>query len=400
MPASNRQKSIYCFVNKMQNDDNRTARQRRHDETVRITLIGAVVDFLLAIVKIVVGFVAHSQSLIADGIHSLSDLVTDAVVLFAARHAHMDADEDHPYGHGRFETLATVALGLALMGLAVGIILDAGYRLAEGEPHALPGAAALVVAALSVLSKEILYRYTVFVADRHGSPMLKANAWHHRSDALSSVVVLFGVGGAMAGYWYLDGIAAIGVGLMIAKIGWELAWNAVRELVDTALEPDRVEAIRRAILETDGVVSLHILRSRRMGGEALVDVHIQVSPTISVSEGHYVSETVRRRVIAEIDEVTDVMVHIDPEDDEAVPSPPDLPLRSELLERLHQRWRDIDAARHIADVTLHYLEGRIQVILHLPVTLLEQASAEELARQFSEAAEAEKSVSHVRLCFQ
>ncbi len=378
----------------------KSARQHRHDETVRITLIGAVVDFLLAVVKIIVGFMAHSQSLIADGIHSLSDLVTDAVVLFAARHAHQDADEDHPYGHGRFETIATVALGIALMGLAVGIVLDAIYRLVEGEPHALPGAAALVVAALSVLSKEILYRYTVFVAERHNSPMLKANAWHHRSDALSSVVVLFGVGGAMAGYWYLDGIAAIGVGLMIAKIGWELSWNAVRELVDTALEPERVDAIRKAILDTDGVVSLHILRTRRMAGEALVDVHIQVSPTISVSEGHYVSETVRRRVIAEIEEVTDVMVHIDPEDDEAVPSPSDLPLRSALLERLQRRWRDIDAARHIEDVTLHYLEGRIQVILHLPVALLEQATAAELERRFAEAAADEKSVSRVRLCFQ
>ncbi len=378
----------------------KSARQHRHDETVRITVIGAVVDFLLAVVKIVVGFLAHSQSLIADGIHSLSDLVTDAVVLYAARHAHQDADEDHPYGHGRFETIATVALGIALMGLAVGIALDAVYRLVEGEPHELPEAIALVVAGLSVLSKEILYRYTVFVAERHNSPMLKANAWHHRSDALSSVVVLFGVGGAMAGYWYLDGLAAIGVGLMIAKIGWELAWNAVRELVDTALEPERVEAIRKAILNVDGVISLHILRTRRMAGEALVDVHIQVSPTISVSEGHYVSETVRRRVIAEIDEVTDVMVHIDPEDDEAVPSPPDLPLRSELLERLQQHWRDIPAARHIEDVTLHYLEGHIQVVLHLPLALLEDTSAGTLAQRFREAAAGEACVSRIDLCFQ
>ncbi len=384
----------------MNDSPEKTARQHRHDETVRITVIGAVVDFLLAVVKIVVGFLAHSQSLIADGIHSLSDLLTDGVVLVAARHAHQDADEDHPYGHGRFETIATVALGIALMGLAVGIALDAVYRLVEGEPHALPGIAALVVAGLSVLSKEILYRYTVFVARRHNSPMLKANAWHHRSDALSSVVVLFGVGGAMAGHWYLDGLAAIGVGLMIAKIGWDLAWNAVRELVDTALEPERVEAIRKAILDVDGVVSLHFLRSRRMAGEALVDVHIQVSPTISVSEGHYVSETVRRRVIGQIDEVTDVMVHIDPEDDEAVPSPPDLPLRGELLERLQRHWREIEAAREIRDVTLHYLEGRIQVILHLPVETLAETSAEMLTRRFREAAALEGCVSRVDLCFQ
>lgn len=374
-------------------------RQARRDDTMRVTVVGAVVDFVLAVVKIVVGYLAHSQALIADGIHSFSDLVTDGVVLYAARHSHQDADEEHPYGHGRFETVATVGLGIALLGVAVGISLDALFRLLHPETLVPPGAWALVVAGVSILSKEMLYRYTVFVADRHRSPMLKANAWHHRSDALSSVIVLAGVGGSMAGIESLDAVAAIGVGIMIARIGWDLSWHSIRELVDSSLEPERVAAIRDAILSVDGVVSLHILRTRRMAGEALVDVHIEVAPTISVSEGHYISETVRNRVIREIEEVADVMVHIDPEDDETAPPPAGLPLRHELLERLETRWQDIPAAARIEDVILHYLEGRIRVVLILPLEVLEKTKADTLRAEFASAVAPVPEVASIQLYF-
>lgn len=366
---------------------------------MRVTLLGAVVDFLLAVVKIVVGYAAHSQALIADGVHSFSDLVTDAVVLYAARHSHQDADEEHPYGHGRFETVATVGLGIALLGVAVGISLDALFRLLHPETLVQPGVWALVVAAVSILSKEALYRYTVFVADRHRSPMLRANAWHHRTDAMSSVLVLAGVGGSMAGIESLDAVAAIGVGLMIAKIGWDLSWHSIRELVDSSLEPERVAAIREAILAVDGVVSLHILRTRRMAGEALVDVHIQVAPAISVSEGHYISETVRLRVIEQIEEVADVMVHIDPENDEVAPPPAGLPLRHELLAQLEACWQDIPAAARIEDVILHYLEGRIRVELILPLEVLEGTKADTLRAEFASAVASVREVSSVQLYF-
>lgn len=378
------------------------ARQDRHDDTVRVTVVGAGVDFVLALVKIVVGFVAHSQALIADGIHSLSDLVTDGVVLYAARHSHVEADEDHPYGHGRFETLATVALGMALIGVAVGISVDALFRLMHPETRTEPGMLALIVAAISILSKEVLYRYTVYVADRHNSPMLRANAWHHRSDALSSVIVLAGVAGSMAGWTYLDAVAALGVGLMVAKIGWDLAWHSIRELVDTGLEPERVTAIRDSILAVDGVQSLHVLRTRRMAGEALVDVHIQVAPRISVSEGHYISETVRARVIKEIEEVADVMVHIDPENDEVSPANTALPLRHELLGLLEQEWQDIEAVRQVQDIILHYLEGHIEIDLKFPLAVLGEQpgqARDELQQALDAVAARVSVVSVIRLCF-
>jgi len=261
-------------------------RKRRH-EIMRVTLVGSVFDLLLGISKIIGGFLSNSTALIADGVHSLSDLVTDFIVLYASSQAHREADAEHPYGHGRFETLATVVLGLALFGVAIGISWDAVSRLFHPEKLWQPGVLALVIAAISIVVKEALYHYSMTIAKKYRSNMLKANAWHSRSDAISSVIVVVGVAGSMAGLDYLDAIAAVGVALMIAKISWGLVWHSVRELIDTGLEPERVEAIRNSILNVDGVKALHILRTRRMGSDALVDVHIQVPPTISVSEGHH-----------------------------------------------------------------------------------------------------------------
>ena len=374
----------------------------RARETVKVTLIGAVIDLLLGVFKIFFGFLSQSQALIADGIHSLSDLATDGIVLYAAKHAHTEADEEHPYGHGRFETVATVGLGIALLAVAIGISIDATLRLFNPEKLLIPSMGALIVAAISIVSKEAIYHYTMYVARKYKSNMLRANAWHSRTDAISSVVVLVGVAGSMAGLWYLDAIAAIGVGLMVAKIGWDLAWHSIRELVDTGLETERVEAIRKTILDVDGVVSLHVLRTRRMAGEALVDVHIQVAPHISVSEGHYVSETVRARVIKEIEEVADVMVHIDPENDEVTPPNTGLPLRHKLMAQLEQQWQGLAAASRIEDVTLHYLEGQIQVELKLPFTVLEentQASRDALQSQFDEVANRLEEVSAITVCY-
>jgi len=381
-------------------------RAERFRATTRITLIGAVIDGLLGFLKIVVGYLAHSQALIADGIHSLSDLATDGIVLYASKHAHAEADDDHPYGHGRFETVATVVLGVALIGVAVGIGYDAGFRLLHQELISTPGAWALVIAAVSVISKEVIYRYTMAVAEKYNSNMLRANAWHSRSDAISSIVVIIGVAGSMFGIWYLDGIAAIGVALMIAKIGWDLLSESMQELVDTSLETDRVEAIRQTILDVDGVDTLHVLRTRRMGGDALVDVHIQVNPTLSVSEGHYISETVRRTVIRNIEEVNDVMVHIDPEDDEELTEIVHLPLRHELLAKLEPSWSHIVASKHIQHITLHYLNNKISVELTLPVSALNQAdlSASEqqqrLSDEFKLVADSLDEVESIHLLFQ
>ena len=348
-----------------------TAQGTRYQEVRKVTIIGSIVDLVLGVLKIVVGWFASSQALIADGVHSLSDLGTDLIVLYAAKHAHREADEDHPYGHGRIETLATVGLGLALLVVSVGIAYEAIQRMNQPELLIYPGIAALFVAVLSVISKEVIYQYTMRTAKRLRSNMLMANAWHSRSDAISSIVVVIGVGGAMMGYPYLDAVAAIAVAVMIAKIGFELVRSSSKELIDTALEPEVVEEIRNEVFNVDGVRALHMLRSRSSGGAALVDLHIQVDPRVSVSEGHQIGDTVRRRLISRVEEVTDVTVHIDPEDDE-VESPCDqLPLRSGMVKRLQEQWAELVEVDP-DQITLHYLRGELQIDLSLPLSVLEQ----------------------------
>ena len=339
----------------------------RYQQTKKVTLVGAVINVVLSVVKIVFGYVGQSQSLIADGIHSLSDLATDALVLFADKHSTRHADDEHPYGHGRIETVFTVALGGFLLVVACGIAIDAARRLLQPDLLWHPGYLALSIAVVSVLSKELLYHYTMRVAIGLRSNILKANAWHHRSDAISSILVVAGIAGTMMGFSYLDAIASIGLSMFILKIGWDLSLQSLRELIDTALEPERVAAIRSIIQEVDGVRELHSLRTRRMGGDALVDVHILVEPKLSVSEGHHISEYVRQQLIKRVDEVTDVMVHIDPEDDEAAPTSDKLPQRHKVLEHLKARWSNIAAARDIDSITLHYLDGKIQLEISLPL---------------------------------
>jgi len=360
-------------------EENIPQSSQRYKDTMKVTLVGSAIDLALGVLKIIVGFIAQSQALIADGVHSLSDLVTDFAVLYAAKHSHREADEDHPYGHGRIETVATVALGIALIAVATGISYDALDRLFHPETLLMPAIWAIYAALLSVILKEWIYRYTMRVARKYNSKMLRANAWHSRSDAISSVIVVIGVAGSMAGLWYLDALAAVGVGLMIAKIGFDLVWDSLKELIDTGLAAEQVETIRQAILDVDGVNSLHILRTRQMGGDALVDVHIQVAPDISVSEGHFISETVRSRLIRDIDYVADVMVHIDPEDDEIHALNTKLPLRMEIEEKIRKACEGIDEANAIEDMGLHYLEGKIQLDLFLPLSILHNAEPDEVS---------------------
>lgn len=373
----------------------------RYRDTRRVTLIGAAVDLALGIAKIIGGFIGHSQALIADGVHSLSDLSTDVLVLLAAKHANVDADEDHPYGHARIETAATVGLGVLLGLIGIGIAIDAVLKLLTPETLMIPAAWGLAIAAVSVVSKEWIYRYTMRYARMLKSNLLRANAWHSRSDALSSLVVIFGIGGAQFGFEYLDALAALVVAGMIVKIGYDLSWSSVRELVDTGLEPGELDDIRSTIMSVGGVKDLHELRTRRMGGKALVDVHIILEdPTLSVSEGHHISENVRSRLIRRIDDVEDVMVHIDPEDDETAAPSENLDLRRKILDRLNARWGHLQAAADIRRVTLHYLNGRVHVELELPMSLApDPASAERLAAAFRKAVADEQDVAEVRLLF-
>ncbi len=373
----------------------------RYQTVRKVTLIGSAVDLFLGVTKLWVGWLAHSQSLIADGVHSLSDLSTDVLVLYAAKHAHREADEDHPYGHGRIETAATVGLGVALIAVAAGITFDAVYRLFNPERLLQPEVWALIAAAVSVLCKEAVYRYTIHYARRLRSSLLQANAWHSRSDAFSSIAVVIGVAGAMAGLTYIDAIAAVVVAAMIAKIGWDFGWSSVRELVDTGLEPEELAVIRNTIVSVDGVETLHMLRTRQMGGKTLVDVHIILdNPRLSVSEGHQISETVRAKLLGHGDDIMDVTVHIDPEDDEHVAPNRDLPSRKELLARLEPRWSKLDGAARIQDITLHYLDGKICIDVLLPVELAQnEAGVKARSKAFSQAIETETDVEAVRLLY-
>ncbi len=373
----------------------------RYRAVSRVTVVGAVINVVLAGAKILFGIIGRSQALVVDGVHSLSDLASDAMVLVAARHGSRDADEDHPYGHARVETAVTVGLGVLLIAVGAGIGYETGSRLFAPKELLRPDLLTLIVALLSIVSKEGLYHYTVRAARRVRSNLLQANAWHHRSDAISSVVVAIGIGGTMAGLPYLDAVAAVIVALMIAKIGWDLSWQSLRELVDTGLDREQVAAVKQAILAVDGVQALHLLRSRRMGRDALVDVHILVDPKVSVSEGHQISETVRRRLMRRFDEISDVLVHIDTEDDEATMSSYDLPLREEMLDRLHRQWRGFDEARRIERVTLHYLEGRVDVEVVLPLDVVADLQAAlALARALARRAKSLDGVGEVRVQFE
>jgi cation diffusion facilitator family transporter len=340
----------------------------RTEISKRVTLVGALANTLLSVLKVVFGFVAQSHALIVDGIHSLSDLVSDAMVWFASHHSQHGPDEKHPYGHGRFETIATLGLGLLLILVAIGVVWDSAARLFSPDKLLHPGSLALVVAALSVLIKEGLYHYTMIAGRKIGSKMIQANAWHHRSDAVSSIVVVVGVAGTLAGLPYLDTVAAVVVGVMIAKVGWELGWPALEELMDSGLEQERLGLVREIILSVDGVDSIHLLRSRSLGGEISLDVHVLVAPWLSVTEGHMISQTVMDRLRVEIAEISDVTVHVDPEDDEAGPTTQNLPLRKQALEILESCWSGIPEAEKITQTILHYQEGSIDIDLYFPLS--------------------------------
>ena len=240
----------------------------------RSTWVSVGVNLVLSTLQIVVGVLAKSQALIADGIHSLSDLVADGVVLLANHHSQKDADEDHPYGHQRFETAASLVLGLLLLAVGVGMVWSALVKLQDPGTIAVVHPVALWVAGVALVSKELLFRYMLRVAKMVKSSMLVANAWHARSDAASSLVVGLGLAGNLLGFPLLDPIAALIVGLMVGKMGWSFGWDALHDLMDRGLDEAEVQAIRATLLATPGVAGGHDVRPRKMGDMGGGDAHI------------------------------------------------------------------------------------------------------------------------------
>lgn len=277
----------------------------------RSTWVSVGVNLVLTVAQVGVGVFAKSQGLVADGIHSLSDLVADFVVLFASHHSKKDADAKHPYGHQRFETAASLVLGALLLAVGVGMLWSAILKLEAPELVQQVHIVALYVAGGALLAKELLFRYMLAVAKRVKSSMLVANAWHARSDAASSLVVGLGIVGNLAGYPILDPIAALIVGFMVAKMGWGFGWDALHDLMDRAVDEQEVTAIRQTLLDTPGVGNVHDLRTRKMGDMVIVDVHIEVDAALTVEAGHDIAVLARQRVLQR-HRVLNVMTHVDP----------------------------------------------------------------------------------------
>ena len=287
---------------------------RTSNPGLRVTLVGALVNILLAALKFAAGILGNSAAMMADAFHSLSDLLTDLVVIFTHKIGQIPRDADHPYGHGRAETIGAAIIGAAIILVSFGIIVDV-WRVIESGLGLIPNWLAVAGALVSIVAKEILFHYTKAAGEKIKSPVVIANAWHHRTDAISSVAALVGIVAAMLGYPIMDPLAGAVVAILIAKAGIGILSQGVRDLMDTSLSEERVKEIREQIERTPGVLQCHDLRTRRIGGEILMDAHILVDKESSVSEGHNIAEMVRRDLIKTWDNLQDILIHVDAEDD-------------------------------------------------------------------------------------
>jgi cation diffusion facilitator family transporter len=275
--------------------------------------VGAIANALLIVCKFGAGILGHSQALIADAVHSVSDLFTDVIVLLGLKIGRKEPDEGHPFGHARIETLASAVVGLALIATAIYLGVEAGlniYRHADYHPNRL----ALIGASISIAVKEALYHYTVRVGRRIKSQLVVANAWHHRSDSLSSVAVFLGVTGALIkpSWHILDAFAALLVSFFIVKVGLEILGKSLREFTDTAPQPEIIEKISRCTKNVEGVLDTHDLRVRTSGGFYQMETHIVVDGQLTVKEGHRIAKAVESCLVEEVEDLDRVIVHVDP----------------------------------------------------------------------------------------
>jgi len=330
------------------------------DEVQRITFFGALINFFLACLKLSVGLLSQSQALIADGVHSYADLLSDLLVAVGAHFSKKDADLNHPYGHGRIETAATFFLSLLLILAGVGIAVDSAFHIHHSFiPHLNLGV--LFVAFISWLAQEGMFHFTKKVGEKKQSAILIANAWHHRSDAWSSLVVIVGTFAHYFGIWFADPLAAIVIGFFIIKLGAEMAWENIKELVDTGVDFIQLKKIEEIISSQAGVSALHQLRTRSMGHKVFVDVHILVHSKISVSEGHHIAQKVHFALKQNFSGLSDVIIHIDPEDDEYhLPSAklPDRNMLQPVIEKILETHLLFSKNN---EYLFHYLAGELEM---------------------------------------
>lgn len=282
-------------------------------EVRRVTLIGLVINVALSALKLAAGIVGNSQAVVADAVHSLSDTATDVAVLVGVKFWSKPPDECHPYGHRRIEFLVTIFIGLILASVALGLSYNALATLHEVQKGP-PGAIAFFAAVLSIFVKEWLYRWTIGVGREIRSTALIANAWHHRSDGLSSIPAALAVAGAalVPRLSFLDHLGAIVVSMFILQAAWKIVRPSVEQLVDRGAPEEIRRGIEQLAFATPGVQEVHAIRTRHIGSGIEVDLHVLVDPSLSVEEGHEISEEVKRRLVEYVSDVVDVVVHLEP----------------------------------------------------------------------------------------
>jgi len=286
--------------------------QNEREKKIRgVTLWGSLLNIVLMALKIVAGLFIQSSALVADGVHSFSDLATDFLVLIGARISSRPADQTHPYGHKKFETLTSQLVALILIAVGIGFMWSASAAISRHE-HNFPGVLVLIVAGISVVSKEILFKKTRKVSRETDSASLYANAWHHRSDSFSSVAVLIGGVLSLFGWGHADQLATIIVGFMILGVGGKIFYDCVSELTETAADKESVALISEILSKQNDIVTWHALRTRKMGGELFLDVHICVEPNLSVNEAHVISNRLEETIRGQFSKPVNILIHIDP----------------------------------------------------------------------------------------
>lgn len=371
------------------------SKEARYQAAKRVTWVSASTNSGLALAKIIIGWLANSHALVADGIHSLSDLISDALVLIAAKIGKQVPDKEHPYGHHRIETMAALLIAIMLLSVAGFIVYESITHLLAGKTQTVHSSWVLATAALSMIANEGLFRYTLAAGKRWHSNLLITNAYHSRSDVYSSLIVFIAAGGVYFGINYLDAIGAILIALFILKMGIEMFASGIKELIDTAVDEETLQQITHCIRQTPGVVSIHQLRTRLHGGQVFVDVHIIVDPFISVSEGHHIGEQVHMRLIQQCKPITDVTVHIDPENDEINQPSINLPTRAKIMQQLQPYWQSLPAFAQIKKTNLHYLDGQLSIELLIPQSAVDNHQPAKLAELYQQSAASIKIISRV-----
>ncbi|MDD2599864.1 MAG: cation diffusion facilitator family transporter [Kiritimatiellae bacterium] len=285
----------------------------------RVTWIGSLVNLVLTLLKLTAGVVGHSSAMIADAVHSFSDFATDIVVLISFKIAGKPADQDHAYGHGKYETLAAALIGGALLLVGAGIFRESVIKIwnsTKGVRMVAPGGIAFAAAVISIVIKECLYRYTIKEGRRIESQAVIANAWHHRSDAFSSIGTMCGIGGAilLGERWYiLDPLAAVVASLFIFKVALEISSGSIKELTEKSLGLEIQEEILQMATSVDGVNNPHNLRTRRIGSDIAVDLHICVAPAMSVTEAHAMTAIIENKIRARFGNSSFICIHVEPD---------------------------------------------------------------------------------------